>query len=53
MYYLISYDVEDDKIRLKISKVLEDYGHRVQNLFLNAGLRKNFTANSQPNYQKL
>lgn len=30
MYFVISYDIEDDKIRLKISKILEDYGHRVQ-----------------------
>ncbi|MBQ9443435.1 MAG: CRISPR-associated endonuclease Cas2 [Lachnospiraceae bacterium] len=28
--YVISYDVEKDKIRNKIAKTLEDYGSRVQ-----------------------
>ncbi|HED06155.1 MAG TPA: CRISPR-associated endonuclease Cas2 [Ignavibacteria bacterium] len=30
MIYLIAYDVEDDKQRLRISNLLEDYGVRVQ-----------------------
>jgi CRISPR-associated protein Cas2 len=30
MNYIISYDISDDKIRNKISGILEDYGVRVQ-----------------------
>ncbi len=30
MTYLVSYDVADDKRRLRLSKVLLDYGRRVQ-----------------------
>jgi len=30
LIYLIAYDVEDDKQRLRISNLLEDYGVRVQ-----------------------
>ena len=30
MFYLVSYDVVDDKRRTKISQKLEDYGKRVQ-----------------------
>lgn len=29
-FYLISYDIRDDKRRTKIMKTLEDFGHRVQ-----------------------
>ncbi len=28
--YIISYDIENDRIRRKIAKTLEDYGKRVQ-----------------------
>lgn len=28
--YLISYDIDKDKARIKIAKTLEDYGRRVQ-----------------------
>jgi CRISPR-associated protein Cas2 len=30
MHYTISYDIPDDRRRLKIAKILMDYGHRVQ-----------------------
>ena len=30
MFFLISYDIEDDKKRNKIAKLLENYGTRVQ-----------------------
>jgi CRISPR-associated protein Cas2 len=30
MVHLIVYDIEDDAVRSKISKTLEDYGQRVQ-----------------------
>ncbi|MCP5064503.1 MAG: CRISPR-associated endonuclease Cas2 [Ignavibacteriae bacterium] len=30
MNYIITYDISDDKIRLRISNILEDYGVRVQ-----------------------
>lgn len=30
MIFVISYDIENDKVRNRISKVLEDYGYRVQ-----------------------
>ena len=30
MYVLISYDIEDDKRRLRVMKFLKDYGERVQ-----------------------
>lgn len=30
MFYLITYDIEEDKKRNKIAKLLEDYGTRVQ-----------------------
>jgi CRISPR-associated protein Cas2 len=30
MIYLIAYDVDDDKRRLKLSNLLEEYGARVQ-----------------------
>ncbi len=30
MFFLISYDIEEDKKRNKIAKLLEDYGKRVQ-----------------------
>ncbi|MCD6419423.1 MAG: CRISPR-associated endonuclease Cas2 [Synergistetes bacterium] len=30
MFYVISYDISDDKIRNKVSKILEGYGMRVQ-----------------------
>ena len=29
MFYLVSYDIPDDKRRLKIAKILKDYGERV------------------------
>ncbi len=30
MYYLICFDIVDDKIRYKVVKVLKGHGHRVQ-----------------------
>lgn len=30
MFFLISYDIEDDKKRNKIAKIMEDFGKRVQ-----------------------
>lgn len=30
MYYLISYDISDDRFRTKASKLLQGYGRRVQ-----------------------
>lgn len=30
MFFLISYDIEDDKKRNRIAKIMEDYGKRVQ-----------------------
>ena len=30
MLYLVSYDIPDDKRRLKIAKILKDFGDRVQ-----------------------
>ena len=30
MFYAISYDISDDKRRLKVAKVLKDFGQRVQ-----------------------
>ena len=30
MFILVSYDIPNDKRRLKIAKILEDYGDRVQ-----------------------
>ncbi len=29
-FYLVSYDISDDKLRLKIARLLEGYGERVQ-----------------------
>jgi len=28
--FIITYDITNDKNRVKVSKILEDYGHRVQ-----------------------
>jgi len=30
MFYIISYDIKDDKRRLKVMKLLKNYGSRVQ-----------------------
>ena len=30
MFYAISYDIRDDRRRLKVAKILEDFGDRVQ-----------------------
>ncbi|MFZ5570184.1 MAG: CRISPR-associated endonuclease Cas2 [Thermodesulfobacteriota bacterium] len=30
MFYLVSYDIPDDKRRLKIAKTIKDFGDRVQ-----------------------
>ena len=30
MFYAISYDIRDDRRRLKVAKVLQDFGQRVQ-----------------------
>lgn len=30
MFFLVSYDIPDNKRRTKIAKILEDYGERVQ-----------------------
>lgn len=30
MFYLVSYDIPDDKRRLRVAGILEDYGTRVQ-----------------------
>lgn len=30
MFYLVSFDVSDDRIRYRVVKVLKGYGHRVQ-----------------------
>ncbi|MEW6296026.1 MAG: CRISPR-associated endonuclease Cas2 [Candidatus Diapherotrites archaeon] len=30
MFYAISYDIRDDRRRLKVAKVLKDFGERVQ-----------------------
>jgi CRISPR-associated protein Cas2 len=30
MFYLVTYDIQDDKRRLKTAKVLKDFGQRVQ-----------------------
>ncbi len=41
MEYVVSYDISDDKKRLKISKILDDYGTRVQgSVFELAGLKQ-------------
>ncbi len=29
-FYLVSYDISDDKLRLKVAQLLEGYGERVQ-----------------------
>lgn len=30
MFYLISYDIPDDRRRVRVAKTLKDYGDRVQ-----------------------
>jgi len=30
MFYIISYDIVDDKARNRVAKILKDYGNRVQ-----------------------
>ncbi len=30
MFYIVSYDIPDDKRRVKIAKLMEDFGDRVQ-----------------------
>lgn len=30
MYYIVSYDIEDDKRRNRVAKALKDFGQRVQ-----------------------
>ncbi|MEW6376162.1 MAG: CRISPR-associated endonuclease Cas2, partial [Thermodesulfobacteriota bacterium] len=30
MFYVVSYDIPDDQRRIKIAKILEDFGDRVQ-----------------------
>ena len=30
MFYAISYDIRDDRRRLQVAKILQDYGQRVQ-----------------------
>lgn len=30
MFYAISYDIRDDRRRLRVAKILKDYGERVQ-----------------------
>ena len=41
MIYLIAYDVDDDKRRLKISSLLEEYGIRVQESVFECNLNGN------------
>jgi CRISPR-associated protein Cas2 len=40
MNYIISYDIADDKIRLKLFKILKDYGTHVQFSVFEASLNK-------------
>ncbi|MFZ5570182.1 MAG: hypothetical protein ACOZF0_07245 [Thermodesulfobacteriota bacterium] len=37
MFYLVSYDIPDDKRRLKIAKTIKDFGDRVREM--SAGCR--------------
>lgn len=37
-FYIISYDVKDNRRRLKLSKLLKDYGERVQHSVFEARL---------------
>ncbi|MBW1990880.1 MAG: CRISPR-associated endonuclease Cas2, partial [Deltaproteobacteria bacterium] len=30
MFWVVSYDIVDDRRRLRLAKLLTDYGHRVQ-----------------------
>lgn len=46
MFYVISYDIPDDKRRLKISKTLKNFGERVQYSVFEANL-------TEPQFQKL
>ena len=39
--YIISYDIENDRIRRKIAKVLENYGKRVQYSVFECNLTSN------------
>lgn len=38
MFYIISYDIPDDRRRLKIAKLMEGYGERVQKSVFEAHL---------------
>jgi len=38
MRYVISYDIEDDMRRLRVARVLDDYGDRVQRSVFEANL---------------
>ena len=40
MFYIISYDIKDDKTRLKLFKLLKDYGTHVQFSVFEATLKK-------------
>jgi len=40
MLYLVTYDIDDDKIRNKISKILEGFGVRVQESVFECNLNK-------------
>jgi CRISPR-associated protein Cas2 len=38
MFYAISYDISDDRRRLRVAKVLQDFGQRVQRSVFEANL---------------
>ena len=40
MFYIISYDIKDDKTRLKLFKLLKDYGTHVQFSVFEATLKQ-------------
>jgi len=41
MFYIVSYDIPDDKRRIKLAKILKDYGDRVQESVFECILDKN------------
>ncbi len=41
MFYIVSYDIPDDKRRTKLAKILKDYGDRVQESVFECILDKN------------
>jgi len=53
MYILVSYDIVDNRKRLKVLKFLKDYGYRVQKSVFECNLDKNHYIDMKNGIEKL